>query len=344
MNFLHKDNLKLPVMLKIGGLTILGIVIIAFAITLLGSSFKSIMGTKRGINESYSLGQPAYDMVKMESAGSAMGLSVRNVVSSPSPILPPNTEVTSGDDAEEFEVTEYNTTIETRNLDKSCLNISDLKSKDYVIFENSSEYDHGCDYVFKVKKDNVEEILDIIKEMNPKDLQENTYTIKKLVEDFTSRIEILEKKLASVDETLDKAVRAYDEVTVLATRIQDVETLTKIINSKVDIIERLTQERININSQLEQISRSKAEQLDRLEYTYFRVNIWENKFIDGENLKDSWKMAVKSFVRDTNQVFQDITINLLVSLFLLLQYIIYLFILLIVAKYGWKLVKYIWRK
>ncbi|MFH1947533.1 MAG: hypothetical protein ABIJ23_05265 [Candidatus Magasanikbacteria bacterium] len=344
MNFLHKDNLKLPVILKIGGLTILGIIIVAFAITLLSSSFKSIMGTGKSVNESYSLGQPAYDMAKMESAGSAMGLSVRNVVSSPSPILPPNTDVTSGDDAEEFEVTEYNASIETRQLNQTCTKVAELKTKDYVIFENSSEYDHGCDYVFKVKKDNVEEILNLVKEMKPKDLQENTYTIKKLVEDFTSRIEILEKKLASVDETLEKAVRAYDEVTGLATRIQDVETLTKIINSKIDIIERLTQERINISSQLEQISKSKAEQLDRLEYTYFHINILENKFIDGENLKDSWKIAVKNFVSDTNRVIQDITINLLVSLFLLLQYIIYLFILLVVAKYGWKLVKYIWKK
>jgi len=120
--------------------------------------------------------------------------------------------------------------------------------------------------------------------------------------------------------------------------------LAKIIDSKIGIIERLTQERININAQLERLERSKAEQLDRLDYTYFNVYVLENKFIDGDNLKDSWKIAVKSFIRDVNGVIQDITINLVSLLFLILQYIIYLFIILIVVKYGWRLAKYIWRK
>ncbi|MBU2542166.1 hypothetical protein KJ785_01230 [Patescibacteria group bacterium] len=343
MNLLEKYNLKLPTVLKVVGLAIVGILIIAFAFLMVGSSFKSVLRMD-GSESSYSINDSVNTASRMESAGSVMGLSVRNVISSPSPILPPGGEITTGDNAEEFEVTEYNASIETRQLDQTCAKVAELKTKDYVIFENASEYDKGCSYVFKVKKDNVEEILNVIKEMNPKDLQENTYTIKKLVDDFTSEIEILEKKLASIDDTLNKAVTAYDEVAVLSTKIQNVETLTKIINSKIDIIERLTQARININSQLEQISRSKAEQLDRLEYTYFRINIWENKFVDGKNIIDSWKMAVKNFVSDTNRVIQDITINLLVSLFLLLQYIIYLFILLVTAKYGWKLVKYIWRK
>ncbi len=70
---------------------------------------------------------------------------------------------------------------------------------------------------------------------------------------------------------------------------------------------------------MERINRSKAEQLDRLEYTYFNVRVVENKFIDGQNLKESWKVAVKSFVRDINTVAQDITINLVSLLFLILQ-------------------------
>jgi hypothetical protein len=229
-------------------------------------------------------------------------------------------------------------------LDETCAKVAGLKTKDYVIFESASEYDLGCNYVFKVKKANVAEILAVIKEMNPKDLVENTYTIKALVEDYTSEIEILQKKLTSIDETLKKAVAAYDGVGTLATKIQNVETLTKIINNKIDIIERMTQQRININAQLEQIARAKAEQLDRLEYTYFSVNILEDKFIDGKSIKDSWKASVKKFVTDINQIVQDITVNLVAFLFTLLQYAIYLFIIIVVAKYGWKFVKYIWKR
>lgn len=342
MNFLEKYNLKISTILKIAGLAIVTIIVVVFAFSLISAALKSLTGNQ--INGIALKGMPAYDTAMPESTGISVGLSDRNVASAPSTISMPKPGATIGDDAEEYEVTEYGAIIETRQLDKTCGQVIGLKAKDYVIFENANEYDKGCNYVFKVKKANVEEILAVIKGINPKNLTENTYTIKKLVDDYTSEIEILQKKLASIDETLKKATNAYDEIASLATRVQNVESLTKIINNKIDIIERLTQERININAQLERIERSKAEQLDRLKYTYFRVNISEDKFIDGKNLKDSWKIAVKQFVNDVNQVFQDITVNLVALLFLLLQYAIYLLIIIVVAKYGWKLAKYVWSR
>jgi len=274
----------------------------------------------------------------------AVGLSVRNITAPSTSIPPVNNGNIIGDDAEEFEVTEYNTTVETRYLDETCKKIADLKSREDVIFENASEYEKNCNYSFKVKRDSVKEILSIIESLDPKELNENTYTIKRLIEDYTSELEILQKKLNSIEETLNNAINAYDDITELATKTRDVENLAKIIDSKIRIIERLTQERININSQLERLNRSKAEQLDRLEYTYFRVYVFENKFIDREDLKDSWKTAIKSFVRDINKIAQDITINLAALLFLILEYIIYLFIVLIVVKYTWKLARNIWKK
>jgi hypothetical protein len=72
--------------------------------------------------------------------------------------------------------------------------------------------------------------------------------------------------------------------------------------------------------------------------------VTENKFIDGQNLKDSWQTAVKTFIRDINNIIQDITVNLVTLLFLALQYLIYFFLLLIIAKYGWRLAKRIWLK
>ena len=92
------------------------------------------------------------------------------------------------------------------------------------------------------------------------------------------------------------------------------------------------------------MNESKADQLDRLEYAYFRVDIVENKFIDGQSLKDSWKAAIKEFVRDINGVAQDITINLVAFLFFALQYAVYFFILLVIVKYGWQSIKHIWKK
>ncbi|PIT87997.1 MAG: hypothetical protein COU29_04280 [Candidatus Magasanikbacteria bacterium CG10_big_fil_rev_8_21_14_0_10_36_32] len=351
MQFLNNLNLKPTNILKIAGLVLVSAVVITLAFRLIGSSLKtqtqkiSIGNAMYQTAPSYDAGGMAYEKSANMTYGQdsiTIGLSSRNAVSVSTPIT--HSESTTGDNAEEFEVTEYNANIETRHLQDTCGQIASLKSRADVIFENANEYERSCNYGFKVKRENVDEILAIIEALNPKELNENTYTIKRLVDDYTSEVDILNKKIKSIEETLTSAVKAHDNVTALAAQTQNVESLAKIIDSKINIIERLTQERININAQLERLDRAKADQLDRLNYTYFNVYAAEDKFVDIRNLKDSWKEAIKSFVRDINKVLQDITINLIALMFIVLQYIIYFFIVLIVVKYGWKLIRYIWKK
>lgn len=281
------------------------------------------------MNDSYA--ESAYDEDMMK-------LSVRNTISEPGY----NDSV--GPDAEAFEVTEYGATIKTRNVEKACGAIFDLKQKDYVIFERSNHYTRGCDYRFKVAKDNVPEILAFVQKLDPEDLNENSYTIQRVVNDYTNEIEVLQKKLASIEDTLTNATNAYDELTIIATRAQDVESLTKIIDSKIKIIERLTEEKIYVNERLDRIERSKAEQLDRLNYTYFSINVYEDKFVDGTSIKDSWELSIKKFVRNINTIAQDITINLVAFLFYIVQYVIYAIIIFFLAKYLWHYGKHLWRK
>ena len=340
--------------LKIIGIAFAAIIIFVIFFRLIISSFDSLSFKRQSIPRPYQeMSAPAVlggaGMIKedvyYEEAndydGASVGLSARNVAPEPEP--PIVDDITRGN-AEEFEVIEYSANIETRDLENSCNKIISLKSREEIIFENANEDNESCVYNFKVKHDNVPEILSIIEGLNPREINENTYTIKNLIDDYTSETEILKNKLASVEETLNDAIDAYDEITVLATRTQDVENLAKIIDSKIRIIKNLTQEKINIITRLERLERSKLEQLDRLEYTYFDVLIYENKFVDGQDLKDSWKSEIKFFVADINTIAQDITINLVSLAFLLLQYIVYLFIILIVVKYSWKLAKYIWKR
>ena len=352
MEFLKKLDLKPMNILKITGLALAAVIVLTLAFRLIGATFfgsaSPLAGLKNTVSQGVSKisvgGGGSYGMAEMGYAVSdeAFSLSARNVGSS---IMPPiDNGTVIGDDAEEFEVKQYSASIETRHLEDTCDKISGLKSREDVIFENANQYEHSCNYSFKVKKDSVAEILAIIEALNPKDLNESTFTIKNLIEDYTSEADILKKRLASIEEILNDAIKAYDEISRLATRTQDVESLAKIIDSKIMIIERLTQERVYINSQLERIERSKAEQLDRLEYVYFNVNVLENKFIDGENIKDSWKNAVKLFVSEVNETVQDITVNLVALLFVVLQYVIYFFIILVIVKYGWKITKNFWKK
>lgn len=332
MEWLNKLSLKQ--IFKIAGLALLGIILIVIVINLAAAPFRvwrSSTSQIAGDSDSFNVAG-SYLKGEMAVEESVLSLSPRNVAG------------TTGSDAEAYEVTDYRARIETRHLEDACAAVSGLKDREDVIFENASRYDRGCDYTFKVKSGSAAEILGFINSLDPEELSENTRTIKNRVDDFTSQTQILENKLSAIDETLSKAISAYDEVTALATQARDAGSLAKIIDSKVNIIERLTQERINISTQLDQIGRLKAEQLDRLEYTYFYLNVRENKYFDGESLRESWRSALREFVQDVNSIFQDISVNLIVWILLVIQYLIYFFILLLAAKYVWQFAKYIWRR
>lgn len=334
MEFFKNLDLKPVTLLKVGVLAVVGIFVLSLVISLLGNSFPM-----RNANffETPSYGKGAMMVASDASYGGMPELSMRNIA--PMPPMPG----TTGNNAEEFEVTDYNASIETRDSATTCGAILKLKSLSHVIFESANESDTACYYTFKVEHAHVPEVLATVKDLNPKDLSENTYTIKRQVEDYTSEITILEKKLDAIEATLSSALRAYDDVTALATRTQDVESLAKIIDSKIQIIERLTQARLMAASDLDRLLRAKAEALDRLDYSYFNISIYENKYLDWEGVRDSWKVAAQRFVASVNQALQSATLNLIAFLFLMLPYVLYLFIAVVAAKYGWRVVKRIWK-
>jgi hypothetical protein len=338
MKILEKiEELKPLVIIKTIGIAIVVLVFFAVASQLLMSSFGTLTD-RNYAKESISSYNNSFGL--KSASTQSMRLSSRNVSDS----YGGNEEFAPGSDAEDFEVKEYNATIKTRKFEKTCSTISDLKNKEYVIFQNSQKYNTNCNYSFKVANKNLDEILAIVNSLKPENISENKYTIKQVVSDYTNEVDLLNKKIESIDDTLNNAVKAYDDITKLATQTRDVENLAKIITSKIDIIERLTMERMKINSQLDRIERSKSQELDRLEYSYFNVNIIENKFVDTVSIKNSWQRSIKNFVMDLNQTLQDVTINLATFLFRGIQIALYLFILLLVIKHGWKFTKRIWKK
>ena len=330
--------------LKAASVLLLVVIIIALAIRLVGSSFNTVLNKSYSPSQSPavdygdSIGGGGYD--NFDGSYGAPELSQRNIIALP-PY--PGGGATTGDNAEEFEVTDYSSTIETRNLNRTCEDISSLKAFEYVIFENSNESDKYCNYTFKVERSHREEILQIIKDLNPRELIENTYTIKNIVEDFTSELDILVNKLTAINETLSGAIDSYDEITRVAVNANDAEALAKIIDSKIKLIERLSQDKINVSTQIDRLNRSKAQQLDRLDYIYFHVSIYANKIIDGQALRDSWKASLQEFIRETNKTSQDLSVRLFTFLLSVVQIVIYLVIALYVTKHLWKWAKKFWK-
>jgi len=351
MEFLKKYKISGKKALKVGGIILAVIIIAPLLLSLVGRSLdtlssvsRSRLGVSTGGVPSLGLGGADYGKSMMPEAAYDMAesvtLSLRNVAPSP---VPPQ-EPVPGADAEQYEVKEYSAHYETAELEGICPQIMALKAREDIIFERADENDDSCRYHFKVATATVQEVLDILESLDPKEMSENVFTIKRVITDFTSQQEILERRLETIEATLEDAVDAYDSITQLTIQTRDAETLAKVIESKIRTIERLTQERLNVSTQLDRLAQQKAEQLDRLDYAYFRVTVIERKYIDGEAIADSWKDAVRDFVDNTNQVAQNISVNLAALLLVLLQYLIYLAILLVVVKYGWRSAKAFWKK
>lgn len=335
-----KINLKWQKALKITGIVLGAIIVLAIIVNLIiaplfsgfGGSFSSNLRESM-MGGSYATGiSPQASSYK---STSDISLSTRNIASE---------EVMDGVDYGNYEVTQYSATIETGKLKEDCNVVADLKGRDYVVFENSNIAERYCSFSFKVDKDKSEEVLEIIKKLKPRDIDQNIESIKKEIEDYTSREEILKNKQASIDETLENAIAAYDEITELATKTNNADSLAKVIDSKINILERLTAQRLQVSSELERLAKAKAEELDRLQYVNFYVYIYENKIFDGQNFKDYWVLSAKNFVSNSNQLLKDLSLGLVELLLIVVKYFIYIFSIIIAIRISWKLGKKIWKK
>ena len=341
MKFLKNFDWSAKSIAKVIGVVFLGIVALSIAVSLIGFSLKTIFGiSQQGAYErGYGGYAPAMDMAKTYDYYDE---NVAKMVSSNLAIAPAP-DFSAGVDAEDYEVTTYSGTIRTRKLDRICGTLEALKMKDYVIFEDSNRNEDNCYYRFKVNKDNAAEIVKVIENLDPELLNVSVQSIKNIVEGVESELDILKKQLISIEETLESAQDAYDEISQMATRREDAETLAKIIDSKLNLIERLTSQKLQINTQIDRYNKTMADQLDRLNFTFFNINVYKDLIFDWKEIKDSWKYEAKELVRNTNEVFQAITLNLVTYLIRFAQAVVYLFISIFLLKFVWLGVKKIWK-
>ena len=336
MSFFKNFDWSFKSIAKVVGLVLLGVVVLTIVIALISFSFRTVFQQTARYDKSY-------DMDYGRGGGMVEMASEPMMMKSGIGIMPPTPNYSTGSDAEEYEVKSYSATIKTRRLEETCSAVSALKIREDVIFENANQNDESCYFSFKVKKESAEEILAVIEKLKPEDLNENIRTIKGTIEYYDKQLEILEKKLESVEDTLAKAQEAYDEVAILATRKQDVESLAMIIDNKLKLIEKLTNERMNIKQQIDRYNQNKAEQMERLNYSFFNVNIYKDLIFDWKQIKDSWKYELKAFVRNFNDVIQGVSVHLVTYFIRFIQVAIYFFISVFLLKFAWIATRKIWK-
>jgi hypothetical protein len=249
------------------------------------------------------------------------------------PIMPqPQPIAAPGSDAESYEVQDYYVSIETGNGDRDCTTLKSLRDREDVIFESINESLYGCNASFKVKKGAVESVLSFLEAMDPREVNETTYTIKREVSQLDTQMDILKTKLAALDSALADALASFADVEAAARRSGDVASLAQVTESKVSAIERINASRLEVTTEIDRLERAKTETLDRMEYVYFAVNVYENEWVRGSDIKDSWVASVQQLIRDLNGFLQDLTIGFVQFALLVVKYTLYASVLYIIAR------------
>ena len=246
--------------------------------------------------------------------------------------------------AEDFELTSYQVTIESRNIEEDCQSIQSLKADESIIFLSANTSKDSCSFSFKAEKQSAKKAIAVIKALDPKNFIENVRTIEDTLISYDKRKEILETELATIQKILDDALVSYEALSKLAITTGSVTNLRQAIYDKVDIIERLTQKKLSIEQELRQTGDAISSNKGEMQYEQFSVSIYKNTFVDKEALISSWKYEVKQFINEINASAQALTIGLIMFIFMLVKYILYFLVIVVIVKYLKKIVVYIWKK
>lgn len=313
-----------------GGLVALSLiaVVVTFAFRTIAQPF--LTGVTTSISPSY----------KMESAMDSSARGGYAISSNITPPLPEENGIPT--DAEDYEVKEYSATYQVNDKTEVCETVATLKADKDIIFSSSNESERSCDFYFKVAKAKTAEVIELLKTLNPDEFSTYAYTIQKSVEGATDQLEILKKKLAQTETTLTDAQTSYEELFQLATKKGDVETLTKLVDLKINTIERLAQEKLSISAEMESVERNRKDLLEKLDYNEFRVNVYEERLVDWQSMRDNWKVEIQNFVNNLNSLTQWVSVKFVsytLNSFVALAYLGVGFIFL---KGAWILGKKVW--
>lgn len=247
-----------------------------------------------------------------------------------------------------YETTRYDVSIETKGVKKTCDEIKQIEEQFGGIFKDSRKSENACSFTFMVKDDRAKNVLAYLKQFNPENIIRHTEREEKLATRITSEIDILKAKLESVTQTLETAKTSYNSIISLSRNAVNIEGLNKAIQNKIDTIDRLTTKKIDITQNIQRTLRKKQNLEERFTHTYFSVSVTEDIFFDWDSLGENWQQATKDAVSDINETLQALTLGLLTFVLLVIKILLYIvivcFFLLFLSRFGYRIVRALWRE
>ena len=260
--------------------------------------------------------------------------------------LPPVPFSEGGDDAEEYERRNYNARYETRKFEETCTAVVNLKPLEYVVFDNSSKSESWCSYTFRVAVEHEDEIITVLKDLDPRDFDINTSTIERSIKYSDSELVMQQRRLTSTQQTLNQAEAAFNSLISQATREGDTKTLSEVINNKITTIDRLNQQLLNTQDRIDRLTKGRGEQIDQIEYAHFNVSVSKTTFFDGQSFADEWKNRVQQLFLEVNATLLALTVGLVSFVLGAIEFIVFAALtvvgVVIFAKIMWSITKRIW--
>lgn len=297
-----------------------------------------------GIGDAFGMGDTSLNVKSVATQAGGRGGDMMFAESSIAPI-PPYAD--GGEEAEDYERRDYNAYYETRKFEETCAAVSGLKPLEYVVFDHSNKSEDWCNYTFRVDIEHEEEVIVMLKDLDPRDFNINTSTLERGIEYNESELAMQQRRLESTTQTLNQAEAAFNSLITQATREGDTATLSEVINNKISTIDRLTQQLLNTQERIGRLSQDLGEQVDQIEYAHFNVSVSKTIFVNGEQLKDEWKQNVQQVFIKVNATLLALTLGLITFILTAIKFIIFGALLVlgltVFAKVAWVVIQRIWK-
>lgn len=262
----------------------------------------------------------------------------------PEPVMVPVPQpdgYTSG--LERYETTSYNLHANSRKFENHCETLTNLKAEEAIHFKYINTNVNNCNARFFVEEDRVAGVLSQFESSSDVTISRNTESVTRHKENLDNQSNIVRQQLASVERTLAEAEVAYDEIVTFARSNKDAATLSEAIREKLQQIDYLTQRKISLTSQLSNYAQQSADLSERLNVVEFYANFSRSNPVQVGEHSRMWERAWEDLSDKFTQTLIGLTAFFGIFLLYVVQYGLYLLVLIFAARFVWKAARKIWR-
>jgi len=260
-------------------------------------------------------------------------------------LIPPTVPTTGGytQNLEQYETTDYQVSGRVKAFELFCDNLETLKADDRYDFRTLQSSLNNCRATFFTEERYAADVLTQFQQNEGVQTSRMTESVTRHREQIQSRSNIIQQQLNSVTSTLIEAEQAYNEIAAFARAERDTETYSEAITEKLRQVDQLTQRKISLTSQLDALAQQAADLNERIGVVQISVNVSRSYTLNPDKVAREWEQAWELLTDTWTNFGIWLTVYLGIFLLFVAQWSLYVIILLVLARFGYKLARRIWK-